>query len=76
MWAPAVQLPANYQPSTWHNASVNNDDVNEMMQQGTRARIHPHTITLTFTLTLAQAGTWAKCPAIPPPFFALTATKT
>ena len=40
MWAPAVQLPAKYEPSTWLNACVPNEAVSEMMQQGTRARIH------------------------------------
>jgi hypothetical protein len=52
MWAPAVELPAKYQPSTWLNACVPNEAVREMMQQGTRARMYPHTITLTFTFTL------------------------
>ena len=54
MWAPAVQLPAKYEPSTWLNACVPNEAVSEMMQQGTRARIHlTQSHALTFILTLA-----------------------
>ena len=55
MWAPAVQLPAKYEPSTWLNACVPNEAVSEMMQQGTRARIHltqSHALTFILTLTL------------------------
>jgi hypothetical protein len=41
-----------------------------------RAHTPSHNHTHIHTHTHTQAGTWAKCPAIPPPFFALTAKKT
>ena len=53
MWAPAVDLPAKYEHSTWHNACVPNEDKDDMMQKGTRARKHPHTHTHTHTHSLA-----------------------
>jgi len=42
MWAPAVDLPAPYSPSSWHNASVPNADVSAMLQQGKCARKNTH----------------------------------
>ncbi len=75
--AAACQIPAQHMAECLcSQRSRQRNDAARYARAHTPSHNHTHTHTHTHSITRTQAGTWAKCPAIPPPFFALTATKT